>query len=196
MPAIRPRVRFAAFLLLCGAGACASSRPVDSTTRKAVTAEIESTIKAATDLSTPGVPDRMMSLYSRTGHVVSASGGRVITSRDSLAAGINWFWNNVGVNMRNPQWIWGQMDVDVLSPDAAVLTATYTIPHLNPHNHLHIIGGAWTAVFQKQGGRWVIIQEHLSDAPAIGGDSMPMPMPTTADTGAGHAAGRVGRPPR
>jgi hypothetical protein len=28
----------------------------------------------------------------------------------------------------------------------------------------HVIGGAWTAVFQKRGGRWVIIQEHLSDA--------------------------------
>jgi hypothetical protein len=27
----------------------------------------------------------------------------------------------------------------------------------------HVIGGAWTAVFQKRGGQWVIIQEHLSD---------------------------------
>jgi hypothetical protein len=30
----------------------------------------------------------------------------------------------------------------------------------------HVIGGAWTAVFQKRGGRWVIIQEHLSDVPS------------------------------
>jgi hypothetical protein len=27
----------------------------------------------------------------------------------------------------------------------------------------HVIGGAWTAVFQKRAGKWVIIQEHLSD---------------------------------
>jgi hypothetical protein len=29
----------------------------------------------------------------------------------------------------------------------------------------HVIGGAWTAVFANRGGRWVIVQEHLSDAP-------------------------------
>jgi hypothetical protein len=29
----------------------------------------------------------------------------------------------------------------------------------------HVIGGAWTAVFQRRGRRWVIVQEHLSDAP-------------------------------
>ena len=28
------------------------------------------------------------------------------------------------------------------------------------------IAGAWTAVFARQGGRWVVIQEHLSDVPA------------------------------
>jgi hypothetical protein len=27
----------------------------------------------------------------------------------------------------------------------------------------HVIGGAWTAVFQKRGGQWVIVPEHLSD---------------------------------
>ena len=27
------------------------------------------------------------------------------------------------------------------------------------------IGGAWTAAFVNRGGRWVVIQEHLSDAP-------------------------------
>jgi hypothetical protein len=46
----------------------------------------------------------------------------------------------------------------------------------------HVIGGAWTAVFQKRGGRWVVIQEHLSDVQSNVGlqmqDSMPgMSMP-------------------
>jgi hypothetical protein len=27
----------------------------------------------------------------------------------------------------------------------------------------HVIAGAWTAVFQKRDGQWVIVQEHLSD---------------------------------
>jgi hypothetical protein len=35
-----------------------------------------------------------------------------------------------------------------------------------------VIGGAWTAVFRKEGNRWVIIQEHLSDIPPAMADSM------------------------
>jgi hypothetical protein len=27
------------------------------------------------------------------------------------------------------------------------------------------VGGAWTALFVRRGGRWVIVQEHLSDIP-------------------------------
>lgn len=45
------------------------------------------------------------------------------------------------------------------------MTASYRVPHLNPMNMPHTIAGAWTAVFVKRGGRWVIVQEHLSDAP-------------------------------
>jgi hypothetical protein len=55
------------------------------------------------------------------------------------------------------------MNVGVLAPDAAVMTSTYRVPHLTPMGTNHVIGGARTAVFQKRGGRWVIIQEHLSD---------------------------------
>ena len=77
------------------------------------------------------------------------------------------------------------MVFDVLSPDAAVMTATYHVPHLTPSNKPHILGGAWTAVFQKRGGRWYIIQEHLSDLPPMDDSSMksmpsgvvPMSMP-------------------
>jgi ketosteroid isomerase-like protein len=61
------------------------------------------------------------------------------------------------------------MHVDVLAQDAAVVTATYRVPHLTPRGMPHVIAGAWTAVFQRRAGRWVIVQEHLSDVP-----SMPM----------------------
>jgi hypothetical protein len=46
----------------------------------------------------------------------------------------------------------------------------------------HVIGGAWTAVFQKRGGRWVIIQEHLSDVqsnPNLQMNQMNMTPPNT-----------------
>jgi ketosteroid isomerase-like protein len=108
-----------------------------------------------------------MSLYPASGPVVSASGGQVSTSRDTLAAGVRAFWDNVGRNMRGPDWQWGAMHVDVLAPDAAVVTTTYRVPHRTPAGEAHVIAGAWTAVFQRRGGRWVIVQEHLSDVPAM-----------------------------
>jgi len=57
------------------------------------------------------------------------------------------------------------MHVDVISPEAAAMTASYRIPHLTPQNRPHVIAGAWTAVFVKRGNRWFVIQEHLSDLP-------------------------------
>jgi hypothetical protein len=38
-------------------------------------------------------------------------------------------------------------------------------------NMQHVIAGAWTAVFVNRGGKWVVIQEHLSDVPAAIADS-------------------------
>lgn len=120
-------------------------------------------VKHAYDFSQPGVVDRLLALYPDTGRVVSSSGGRVITSRDSLDAGIRSFWALVGQNMRQPRTEWGRILIDVPSTRAAVVTAEYSVPHLTPRNEPHVIGGAMTLVFAKQGTRWVVIQEHLSD---------------------------------
>jgi len=114
-----------------------------------------------------------MSLYPTEGPVISANTGNATTTRDSLQQQIETFWKYVGSNMRNPKWEWTSMHIDVLSRNAAVMTATYKIPHLTPTNMRHVIGGAWTAVFVNRGGKWVIIQEHLSDAPP---EPMTMPM--------------------
>jgi ketosteroid isomerase-like protein len=73
--------------------------------------------------------------------------------------------------MKNPTWMWDRFDIDVLSRDAAVMTTTYHVPHTTPQGHPHIIGGAWTAVFRREGNKWVIVQEHLSDIPAALADS-------------------------
>jgi hypothetical protein len=146
----------------------ACSGPVGDVTpaqRTAIERTIRDEVTAAYDLSKPNVPANLMSLYAPTGRIVSASGGRVTTSRDSLRQGIDAFWNNVGVNMRNPRWEWTSMYIDVLAPNAAVMTATYRIPHIQPNGMQHVIGGAWTAAFQLRAGKWVIVQEHLSDNP-------------------------------
>ena len=131
-----------------------------------IRAEIRDEVTKAYDLSRPNIADNMLSLYPDSGRVISATGGKILTTRDSLAGGIHYFWDNVGRYMQKPTWIWKQMIIDVLSPDAAVMTATYHIPHHTPTGKPHDIAGAWTAVFVRQGQKWVIIQEHLSDLPA------------------------------
>jgi hypothetical protein len=140
-------------------------RPVSADQRKAVSDSLRHLVINVYDLSKPNVVNRLMSLYPATGPVYSTSAGHVSTTRAELRNQIATFWQYVGSNMRNPKWEWTSMYFDVLAPDAAVMTATYRIPHINPHGMPHVIGGAWTAVFVNRGGHWVVIQEHLSDAP-------------------------------
>lgn len=148
--------------------ACARSGAVpDEAGRRAIADTIFATIDRAYDLSRrdEDVVGRLMSLYPDSGRVVSAAGGRVTTSRDSIELQVRRFWEWVGANMQEPRWTWGRRHVDVLSPTAAVMTATYSIEHRTPAGAPHLIGGAWTALFQRRDGRWVIVQEHLSDRP-------------------------------
>ena len=134
--------------------------------RQAIATTIERRVKTAYDLGAKDVLAGMLSLYPREGPVYSASGGTVTTTRDSLEAAVRQFWNYVGRNMREPKWEWTRMQLDVLSPTAAVMTATYRVPHLTPAGQPHVIGGAWTAAFAKRDGEWVIVHEHLSDSPS------------------------------
>ena len=145
--------------------ACGQRSAADLSTseKKAIADSLKRLVVNAYDLSKPDPVKNLMSLYPDSGRVISASGGVITTTRPQLEQGIKAFWTYVGQNMRNPKWEWTSMNVDVLAPDAAVMTSTYRVPHLTPTGMNHVIGGAWTAVFQKRGGRWVVIQEHLSD---------------------------------
>jgi len=154
---------------------CGTTATMSGGERQAIADSISRQVKSAYDLSKPNVEERLLSLYPPSGRVVSAASGQVLTSRDSLAMGIKAFWENVGVNMRDPKWVWDLMVVDVLAPNAAVMTAKYHIPHLTPRNQPHTLGGAWTAVFEKRDGRWYIIQEHLSDLPSMPDSTMTIP---------------------
>jgi ketosteroid isomerase-like protein len=140
-----------------------SAADMSAAEKTAIADSLKRLVVSAYDLSKPDPVKSLMSLYPDDGRVISASGGVITTTRPQLEQGIKAFWTYVGQNMRNPKWQWTSMNVDVLAPDAAVMTSTYRVPHLTPMGMNHVIGGAWTAVFQKRGGRWVIIQEHLSD---------------------------------
>jgi len=154
-------------ITLTTALACSGNSTVSDAERRTIVDSLTRQVKAAYDISQPNAEARLLSLYPTSGRIVSAAGGQVLTARDTLAMGIKAFWQNVGANMREPKWVWDQMIFDVLSPTAAVMTAQYHVPHLTPRNQPHTIAGAWTAVFQKRGGRWYIVQEHLSDAPTM-----------------------------
>lgn len=119
-------------------------------------------IQNAYDFSRPDPVERMSALYPDSGRVISASGGEIITTADSVRSGIREFWTYTGKNMRDAHWQWDSVYADRLGPDAAVLTGTWSIPHIAPNNQPHVIRGAWTAVFRRIGGQWKIVQEHLS----------------------------------
>lgn len=164
-----------ALLIAAAAAACnqSSTNTLTPPERAAIADSLKHLVINTYDLSKPDVVNRLMGLYPTQGPVISANTGQATTTRAALQQQIETFWKYVGSNMRNPKWEWTSMHIDVLSRDAAVMTATYRIPHLTPRNMPHVIGGAWTAVFVNRGGRWVVIQEHLSDAPA---EPMSMPM--------------------
>lgn len=157
-------------IVALGVSGC-GSRQLTTTERAAIATEIEREVKSAYDLKNPDKVKSYLALYPDTGRIVSSSGGRVLTSRDTIFQGIRDFWQYVGSNMKNPTWMWDRFVVDVLSRDAAVMTTTYHVPHTTPQGHPHIIGGAWTAVFRREGDKWVIVQEHLSDIPPALADS-------------------------
>ena len=161
-------------LVLVAACSTTSSGPPPAAEQRAIADSLARQVKAAYDLSKPDVEARLMDLYAPTGRVVSASAGQVSASRESLAMGIKAFWENVGVNMRQPKWRWDEMLFDVPARNVAIMTAKYHIDHFTPQNQPHTISGAWTAVFEKRGDRWYVIQEHLSD------------LPTQTDSMAGH----------
>ncbi|MFL5581036.1 MAG: YybH family protein [Gemmatimonadaceae bacterium] len=162
----RAALRAAALLALVTLAAC-SRGPAARTEaqQRALLDTLSARIAEAYDPTKPDPVARAMALYPQTGRVVSAAGGRITTERAALERDVRTFWENVGRNMRSPRWEWGERYLDVLGPDAAVLTASYRIPHLTPAGEPHAIGGVWTAVFARRDGRWVIVQEHLSDAP-------------------------------
>jgi ketosteroid isomerase-like protein len=159
-----------------GAACQPTTRP-DPNQRRAIADTLTTLIRSAYDLKATDVVARLMSLYPDSGRVISASGGRITTSRAALETGIKSFWEYVGRNMQNPKWEWGTPQVDVLSRDAAVVTTTYRIPHRTPAGEPHVVAGAWTAVFERRNNKWVIVQEHLSEIPqeAMAGDTADVP---------------------
>lgn len=160
---------------------------VDAAYRSQVADSLTKLVQSAYDLSRGDVVAHFMSLYPDSGHVVSATAGRITTTRDSLQTSINAFWDGVGQYMVRPEWKWDDIKVDVLSRDVAVMTASYVVPHWTDAGRPHVIGGVWTSVWQRAGSGWRITHEHLSDMPRAVAERMEAAMPGADSSGhAGH----------
>jgi len=170
---------------------CQGAGRVSAAQRLAIADSLEALVKQAYDFSAPNPTQRLLSLYPDSGRVISAAAGRVTTTRAVLATEIAGFWQRVGQNMKDPKFLIGSSYVDVLTPDAAVMTFSYSIPHVTPAGRPHTVAGAWTTLWRREGGRWLIVQEHLSDTPestmssGMAADSMAVP-DTTGHNMPGH----------
>lgn len=151
--------------LLLGLLACQDPLRVSAVERRAIADSLSGLVVRAYDFSQPDAAERLLSLYPDSGRIISAVAGHVTTTRDTLASEIRGFWQRVGQNMRQPTFVLGSTYVDVLTRDAAVMTLTYSIPHRTPRDTPHVVSGAWTMLWRRQGGQWQIVQEHLSDTP-------------------------------
>ncbi len=145
--------------------ACAGSSDLTPAAREAIAREVRANLESAYDLSKGDVVRRFMSIYPSSGRVVSATAGRITTTRDSLQMAVNAFWDGVGQYMIDPTWKWDRIEVDVLSAQAAVVTANYYVPHWTDRGNPHVIGGTWTTVWQQTSEGWRVVNEHLSDLP-------------------------------
>ena len=164
-----------------------SSAKLSKAGAEAIADTLRATVREAYDLSKGDVVKRFMSVYPATGRVVSATGGRVSTTRDSLQTSINAFWDGVGQYMIQPTWTWGDMTVDVLSVNAAVMTAQYWVPHWTDRGAPHVIGGVWTTVWSRTGEGWRVVHEHLSDMPRVMAERIEAGMSPRDSSGAhGH----------
>jgi ketosteroid isomerase-like protein len=168
-------------LASCASDAAGGAVPSQSV-REAIADTLRAKVREAYDLSKGDPVRRFMSLYPAEGRIVSATGGRVSTTRDSLQASINAFWDGVGQHMVRPTWTWTDMQVDVVSRDAAVMTASYLVPHWTDVGRPHVIGGVWTSVWQRQTSGWRIVHEHLSDMPRAMAERMEATMPGADST--------------
>lgn len=174
------------FLAACSPS---SSAPLTAADSSAIADDLRDRVRKAYDLGQTEPPpvERFMSLYPAQEKVVSATAGRITTTRDSLEASIAAFWTGVGQFMVRPDWRWDAMLVDVLSRDAAVMTTSYAVPHYTDRGQAHVIGGVWTAVWRRGLGGWHITHEHLSDMPRVLAERLEAGMADSAGTDHSHA---------
>ena len=96
---------------------------------------------------------------------IVASNASLYPSFEGFAADVREFY---GTLRKIDLAVWDEMHVQVLSEDAAVLTATVRWSSTDTASVRLDLKGVWTAVYIRRNGRWSICTRHESFEPLAG----------------------------
>ena len=102
-----------------------------------------------------------VAVYLPTGPIVSLGGGELVTSRDSVAAGVGRFFRRataVDIVFPDPK-------IEVLGPDAAAIATPFVLMTTDSAGKQEEMRGAWSGVLAIREGRVRVLQEHQSNLP-------------------------------
>jgi ketosteroid isomerase-like protein len=146
-------------------GACSTTRPpLDEMQRTALADSIEQWV-AGPYLAVFQHPnaDSILAFYGSGADLAVAENGMVYPSYDSIVAATRAFWGRPGLTAH---YTLGGAHVNVLSREAAVVTAMLTGGVRDSAGVETPMSVAWTAVLQRAGsGGWKIMAEHASWPP-------------------------------
>ena len=106
--------------------------------------------------------DSILAFYASGAELASAENGMVFPSYDSIVATTRAFWGRPGLTAH---FTLGGAHVNVLSREAAVITAMLTGGVRDSAGVETPMSVAWTAVLQRAGSGWKIVAEHASWPP-------------------------------
>lgn len=106
--------------------------------------------------------DSILAFYGSGAELAVAENGMVYPSYDSIVATTRAFWGRPGLTAH---FTVGGAHVNVLSREAAVVTAMLTGGVRDSAGVETPMSVAWTAVLQRAGSDWKIVAEHASWPP-------------------------------
>lgn len=145
---------FAVVLLLGASGAGLGCRsPAGADMRQT----IEQVLRTQADAWNAGDLDGFMDSYRRSSDLTFSSGGRILRG---------WEETRERYRTRYPsresmgQLTFSQLEISPIGNDAALVLGRWQLHRAEP------LGGVFTLLMRRQGGRWVIVHDHTSaDSP-------------------------------
>jgi beta-aspartyl-peptidase (threonine type) len=101
--------------------------------------------------------DAFMDAYDRSPGLTFSSGGRVTRGWEPTLANYHRRYPN---REAMGHLTFSQLEITTLGQDAALVLGRWKLHRAEP------IGGVFTLVFRRHAGRWVIVHDHTSKAPA------------------------------